>query len=388
MPVGVQAPIIVGVGSRELTVTWAPPTTPNGVIILYNLYTNGNIVFSGSSNVTIVTGLLPFAEYNLTLEACTAVGCSNGSQTISQTLPDAPMDLAPPFLTVLGPSSILATWQLPSNPNGVITRMELRRLLGVESAFEVVFSDVNLELETTVTGLSPNTRYAFQVVAFNAGGSVASPTAEALTLEDIPDDISPPSVDTVGATYLEVSWSPPGIPNGDIILYNLTVNGVVVFSTEQDLAYNITDLRPFTVYSFAIIACTMRGCGSSNQSTARTSEAVPTGYVQPTILSLSSDSISLEVNPVTNENGGVRYVLYISGNFPSSIAADAVEAGQRVVFNGSAPSGVQSTGQLVPFTSYILFLEASNGAGTLTGPPFSIQTLAAGKVLFLHCICS
>lgn len=371
--------MIVGVGSRELTITWAQPTTPNGAITLYNLYINGNIVFSGANNVTIVSGLLPFAEYNLTLEACTVVGCANGSRTVGQTLPDAPMNLAPPTLTVLGPSSILATWQLPRNPNGVITRMELRRSLGAESAFEVVFNDVNLELETTVTGLSPNTHYTFQVVAFNAGGSVVSPTVQALTLEDIPDDISPPFVDTVGARFLEVSWSVPGIPNGDIILYNLTLNGGVVFSTDRDLAYNITDLRPFTVYSLAIIACTMRGCGSSNQSTARTSEAVPTGYMQPTILSISSNSISLEVNPVANENGIVRYVLYISGNFPSSVVANAVEAGQRVVFNGSTPSGARIAGQLVAFTNYTLFLEVGNGAGTLTGPAFSIQTLAAGK---------
>lgn len=372
-----QAPLVVGVGSRELTVTWPQPTTPNGIIVLYSLYTNGTVVFSGAGNVTIVSGLLPFAEYTFTLEACTAIGCANSSQTISQTLPDAPADLAPPTLTVLGPSSIMATWQLPNNPNGVITRIELRRLLGVESAFELVFNDINLDLETTITGLTPNTLYTFQLLAFNAGGSVASPVVQARTLEDIPDDISPPSIDTVGGTFLEVSWSPPGIPNGDIILYNLTLNGGVVFSTSRDLSYNITNLRPFTLYSLAIIACTMQGCGSSNQSTARTSEAVPTGYVQPTVLSVSSSTIVLVVNPVASENGVANYVLYISGSF---LSAGIVEAGQRVVFNGSAPSGARSVGQLLPFTNYSVFLEVRNGAGTLTGPTFSIQTLPAGML--------
>lgn len=375
--------MVVGVGSRELTVTWAPPTMPNGIIVLYALYTNGAVVFSGAENATIISGLLPFAEYNLTLEACTAIGCANSSQTISQTFPDAPADLAPPTLTVLGPSSIMVTWQLPGNPNGVIIRMELRRLLGIESAFEVVFNDVNLDLETTITGLAPNTLYTFQLLAFNTGGSVASPIVQARTLEDIPDDIAPPSVDAIGANYLAVSWSLPGIPNGDIILYNLTLNGGVVFSTEQDLSYNITDLQPFTSYSIAIIACTMRGCGSSNQSSVRTLEAVPTGYVQPTVLSISSSMIALTVNLVSNENGVANYILYISGDFLLADSADTVEAGQRVVFNGSAPSGAQSIGQLVPFTNYSLFLEVANGAGTLTGPTFSVQTLAAGK----ECVC-
>ena len=376
----------MGVGSRELTVTWAPPTAPNGIIVLYTLYTNGAVVFSGPDNATIVSGLLPFAEYSLTLEACTAIGCANSSHTINQTLPDAPADLAPPTLAVLGPSSIMATWQLPGDPNGVILRLELRMLLGFESAFEVVFNDVNLDLETTITRLAPNTLYTFQLVAFNAGGSVESPVVQARTLEDIPDDISPPSVNNVGATYLEVLWSPPGIPNGDIILYNLTLNGGVVFSTERDLSYNITDLQPFTSYSLSIIACTMRGCGSSNQSAVRTLEAVPTGYVPPTILSVSSSAIVLAVNPVSDENGVPNYVLYISGVFLLAGSADGVEAGQRVVHNGTAPSGPQSVGELVPFTNYSLFLEVVNSAGTLTGPSFSVQTLAAGKEHTHACI--
>jgi usherin len=376
----VQSPIVIGVGSRELTVTWQPPATPNGIITIYTLYANDFVVFSGTNNITIVTSLLPFAEYNLILEACTAIGCANSSRTISQTLPDAPSDLDPPVLTVLGPSSIMATWQLPRNTNGVIIRIELRLLLGLESAFQVVFNDINLDLETTITGLVPNTLYTFQLVAFNAGGSVSSPVVQGQTLEDIPDDISPPSVDTIGGTYLEVSWLPPGIPNGDIIQYNLTLNGDIIFTTAQDFSYNITDLRPFTVYSLAIIACTVRGCGSSNQSTARTSEAVPTGYVAPTILSISPLTISVAVNPVTSENGVANYILYISGSFLSTDTMDSVEAGQRVVFNGSAPSGTQNVGQLVPFTNYSLFLEVSNGAGTFTGPTFYIETSPTGEL--------
>lgn len=382
MPIDVQAPIIVGVGSRELTVTWSPPATPNGFITLYNLYVDRNPVFSGSGNITIVTGLLPFAEYTLMLEACTSIGCANSSTTIGQTLPDAPSGLAPPILTVLGPSSILARWQPPANPNGVITRFELRRLLGTESAFEVVFNDVDLDLETTITGLLPNTLYTFQLLAFNAGGSVASATVQALTLQDIPDDISPPSVDSVGSTFLVVSWSPPAVPNGDIILYNLTLNGQVVFSSQQDLSYTISDLQPFTSYLLAVIACTVRGCGSSNDSMARTLEDVPAGYVQPTVLSVSPIAFSLDINPVTAENGIVVYVLYISGDFQSG-ATGELETQQRTAFNSSVPSVVQVT-NLVPFTNYTLFLEVSNSAGLLSGPPFTVLTLPSCKHAIIY----
>lgn len=383
----------MGVGSRELTVTWDAPVIPNGLIILYNLYIEGAVVFSGSGNITIVSGLLPFTEYVLELEACTNVGCANSTDpTIGQTLPDAPTGLAPPTLVVLGPSSILVRWQLPTNPNGVITRFELRQLLGVGSTFQVVFVDsdfTNFELETTITGLLPNTLYTFQLLAFNAGGSVNSPTVQALTLEDIPDSISSPSVDRVGPTFLEVSWSPPAIPNGDIILYNLTLNGDVVFSTDSSLSYTITNLEPFAVYFLAVLACTERGCGLSNDSTVTTLEDVPTGYVQPTLLQVDSSAISLVVNPVTNPNGIVNYVLYITGDFQpvNAGAAGEVVTEQRTAFNRSVPSNVQIAG-LFPFTNYTLSLVVSNSAGSLSGPPFDVQTQPTGqpwqRVIALH----
>ena len=373
---GVQPPLIVGMGSRELTITWSSPDTPNGLITLYNLYVGNTLVFSGATNFTIVINLLPFREYSLVLEACTSVGCTNSSAVVGQTLPDAPSGLAPPTLTVLSPSSIRARWLPPLNPNGVITRFELRRILGTESSFEVVYVDTDMDLETTITGLLPNTLYTFQLLAFNAGGSVSSPTVQALTLEDIPDAISAPSVSVAGPTYLEVVWFPPGVPNGEIVLYNLTLDGDVVFSTSGDeLTFNITDLAPFNTYSLAIIACTVRGCGSSNDSTGTTLEDVPSGYIQPTVLSVTPTSVSVVVNPVAMENGLVTYVLTVLET--TAAAGEGVEP-PRVVLNSSSPAQVLVAG-LVPFTNYSLVLEVSNGAGSLLGPAFEVQTLSTRK---------
>ncbi len=378
-PTGVQPPVVMGVSSRELTVTWAPPTVPNGVIVLYDLFVDDVIRFSGATNTTIVSGLLPFTEYALMLRACTGAGCANSSVSVGQTLPDAPMGLAPPTLTVLSPSSIFARWQFPTTPNGVITRFELRRILNAESAFSVVFNDVNFDLETTITGLVPNTNYTFQLLVFNTGGSTSSSLVQALTLQDIPDDISPPSVDTVSPTSLGVSWSPPGTPNGDIILYNLTLNGVVVFSSPTALSFTVPDLRPFTLYSLSIVACTVRGCGSSNESTARTLEDVPTGYVPPTVISVSPTEIVLEVNPVLAPNGIISYLLFVEGSFPSNSSLDEVMVERRrVAVSDPLPRRVL-IGGLVPFTNYTLSLEISNSAGTLEGVPFDVETESTRK---------
>lgn len=372
MPEGVRPPSIVGVGSREITVAWNPPRTPNGLITMYNLYANGDVVFSGLGNITVVSSLIPFREYIFVLEACTAVGCFNSTTMRSQTLHDAPSGLAPPTLTVLGPSSILARWEPPTMTNGMIIRYELRIILG-ESNFEVVFNDVDLDLEATVTGLHPDTLYTFQLLAFNTGGSVSSLTTQVLTLEDIPDDLAPPTVDEVGPAFLLVSWSPPGVPNGDIVLYNLTLDGEVVFSTTEDeRSYRITGLRPFTQYSLAVVACTVRGCGSSNDSVTTTLEDVPTGYVPPMTLAVSPVSITLDISPVLEENGLVIYLLTVSGDFSSESTGELVTE-QRTVYNRSEPGRVLVT-RLVAFTNYTFQLEVSNTAGTLIGPSFLVTT--------------
>ncbi len=340
------------------------------------------LTFPGSVNFTTVSGLLPFTEYTILLESCTAIGCANSSSTNGQTLPDAPSGLAPPTLTVLGPSSILARWQLPANPNGMITRFELRRLLTPPdpTSFMVVFNDVDLDFETTITGLLPDTTYSFQLLAFNAGGLASSSIVMALTLEDIPDEISPPVVDAASSNSLVLSWSPPGIPNGDIILYNLTLNGEVIFSTEQDLSFAVENLQPFTLYSLAIIACTVQGCGSSNDTVAMTLEDVAMGYVEPNVTSISPYNITLAINPVSSPNGVVTYLLSITGDF-ESLATGVVESGQRVVYNSTVVGSMVVVSDLIPFTNYTLTLEIRNSAGVLSGPPFYVQTGSTGMVL-------
>ena len=379
VPIGAQPPIVNRVESRRLEVYWEPPMQPNGIITLYQLFVEDVLRFSGTANTTIIDNLQPFTEYSFFVQACTDIGCSNSTTSTGQTLPDSPVGLAAPNLTVLSPSSIQANWDQPDMSNGIILRFELRRLFGAEmSQFEIEFS--GLGLETTVTGLEPNTLYSFQLFVFNLGGSTSSSVVDALTLEDIPDGIIAPDADPINATAVLVTWSPPSQPNGDIIQYMLYQNGTLVFSGLQ-LSYTIANLQPFTYYSYSVSACTMRGCGSSNQSTDQTFEGVPIGYVQPSAIDATPYSITLQLNEVQMPNGIVEYALYYSEE--SEIPA---ESGDLVLaFNGSVARRIVVTG-LMPYTNYSFVLEVSNGAGTLMGPPFTLQTDPTGKDDAIECI--
>ena len=198
------------------------------------------------------------------------------------------------------------------------------------------------------------------------------------TLEDIPDGITAPDIEIVNSTALRATWQDPLEPNGDIIQYNLVQNRTVVFSG-VGMAYLATNLEPFTFYSYSIMACTVRGCGSSNQSNVRTPEDVPEGYTEPTVAMVTAESITLMIHPVSSPNGVVRYVLNVLGEFSVATAGvndTAMET--RVVYNNSEP-GMVVVRNLLPFSFYEFTLSVVNSAGELTGDPFSVQTAEASE---------
>ncbi len=335
--------------------------------------------FSGLANSTTIGGLEPFTQYSLHLRACTSVGCGNSSASVGQTLPDQPTGLAGPNLTALSPSSIEAVWSAPANPNGELQRYELHLLSGANlSESEIVF--VGLELSTTIFGLTPSTSYFFQLLAFNAGGFARSPVVSIQTPEDIPDGISAPRITVVSATALLVSWEPPERPNGDVTQYILLQDGEVIFSTSADLSYLVTGLTPFTTYSYSLMACTIQGCGSSNHSSAATLEAVPEGYVQPSVTSTTPTSFTVLINPVTRPNGIVTYMLYVAGEFAGG-SGDTYDI--RLVYSSMEPGTAEVT-SLLPYVDYEVTLVVVNGAGNLTGDPFTVRTDPTGEFRLLR----
>ena len=135
----------------------------------------------------------------------------------------------------------------------------------------MVYSGANLQ--ATVTGLSPATHYFFSLVAYNAGGSTQSNASSVTTIESCPDGVPFPNVTTINATALAIVLSTPLVPNG-------IVTGYVVLQTNipSGFSYVSTDLQPFTAYSCSILACTVRGCGSSTPTLAITAETLlPSG---------------------------------------------------------------------------------------------------------------
>ena len=81
---------VVASGPGTLTVTWKDPSSTNGEIINYNIHIFINdeamvIESNGMGTEFDVTGLEPFIDYSVRVQACTSDGCGPLSNEITCT---------------------------------------------------------------------------------------------------------------------------------------------------------------------------------------------------------------------------------------------------------------------------------------------------------------
>lgn len=87
---------------------------------MYNLYSEGNLEFSGLSRSFLFRRLEPWSRYSLTLEACTSAGCTRTPPQHVTTAAAPPAQQGPPRPLLIGPDHVALTWGPPSQPNGPI----------------------------------------------------------------------------------------------------------------------------------------------------------------------------------------------------------------------------------------------------------------------------
>ena len=374
-PESVLSPTVTDAMATSLSFSWFNPLRPNGNITNFTLQLNGSlfsVTVSGTRFSYIVFSLMPFTQYQVTLTACTLAGCATSNITVEITLPTAPSGLAAPNIMVLGSTSMLVNWQPPAVPNGMIILYQVVRVFSGSDVSRQLLLNTT-ELMALLTGLEPNTLYTLQVICYNDGGSTRSPTVDASTLEGVPEGINPPRLVVINSTAINVTWSFPQVPNGQIIEYKLIQDFMEPITfTDTVMQYVSGGLEPFSMYSYIIQACTTAGCGSSDPANATTLEAIPDGITEPIVHSITANSFIVMIQGVTNQNGMVRYFIYITDN-----------AERRNVYNSTQPMDNSNISVLVdsllPFTTYSVEFEAVNGAGSIAAEQLNVTSSEAGK---------
>lgn len=110
-----------------LQVSWKPPLIQNGEILNYEIrMPDPRIVIAGNSASTLsylVTNLLPYTNYSITVVACSGGngllgGCTESLPTSVTTPSTAPEGISPLSVTPISESFIAISWQPPLRPNG------------------------------------------------------------------------------------------------------------------------------------------------------------------------------------------------------------------------------------------------------------------------------
>lgn len=303
-PQDILPPSLTATGPTSVFANWSEPLLPNGVIQRYILLQNGSNIHDMLGFQLAVIGLLPFTTYSYQIMACTTT-CNSSTAALVTTLEAPPQGLAAPALSEGSEQSVTITWSPPSNLNGIITRYEVWRRMDSTSSAVQVFSGLELSYTDTDTSLRPDTSYEYSIIAFNSAGNTASNSTGIRLAEAPPTSVAPPIIDSITATSLDVTVTPPSMPNGILVAYRLLINGSLYQNiTPPAAAFRVTSLSPFTVYEFVLEACTSAGCTPSASVTARTGEAPPTGLVPPAA-SVIQEQSSIEVSwqPPAATNG-------------------------------------------------------------------------------------
>ena len=374
---GIDPPTLEVLGSTQIRVTWTPPRLPNGVISSYILYQNDIAVFTAIGFTHTTTNLSPFTSYSFYVEVCNQAGCASSVTVTAVTNQAPPQGVAPPILTVLGPTAIQVSWSAPTQPNGIISRYEIRRRLLNIPVTEIpqyvggpsVFTFPN-------SGLDPFTSYEYRLLVSNAAGATSSEWVSATTLEDIPSGIGLPRFadEDIFARNVTATWDRPTRPNGIIQLYrleyrllldpatNLPGTPVVAATIPSDeTTASVTGLTPVTTYEFRVVVINGAGEGRGEFEAVTTDEDIPES-IQPIIVEQrTGSSLVLRWNPPSTPNGVIReYMLTLDG---------------ELVYRNSLTT--YTVLRLQPFTSYTVQLAACTSAGCTLG---NLQTATTAEV--------
>ena len=115
------------------------------------------------------------------------------------------------------------------------------------------------------------------------------------------------SVVAVTSQSVTLVWTPPTRTNGVIQRYTITASSVTVNNTTTSvglvLTYVVTNLVPYTNYTFTISACTGAGCQAAPSIWKITNEAQPAGMGVLSFSDINSTSLNVSWSPPAFPNG-------------------------------------------------------------------------------------
>uniref|UniRef100_A0A3B4UGK1 Protein tyrosine phosphatase receptor type Q n=1 Tax=Seriola dumerili TaxID=41447 RepID=A0A3B4UGK1_SERDU len=303
-----SVPLLVStrnLSSSSIAVVWQRPLEANGEITEYTLTLFG----PGGSNTThtpntsfIITNLLPYTAYNVTITAATRKG--SGPYLLLQLHTDEGGPMSPPRnLTIYNHTavSVWLSWEPPLEPNGVVIQYGFR----IRDLITQTVTHQNSSGPSTteyLSGFRPHSSYEISVYSYTRvghGNQFSSPVTFT-TNESVSDAVGNLSCSGVSWDSIQLSWDLPVNPNGQIIFYEILVEMDLQSYTRQATSseYTVTGLSPDMEYTLTVAAVNSAGPGDRMNCSASTlSESVPAAPRFLTISQVTPNNVTLQWAP-------------------------------------------------------------------------------------------
>ncbi len=348
----------------------ASPNQPNGIIVEYRILQHQGastssgeppaVVFAGLSLQTTISDLNPFTTYSFQVVAENGAGNTTSLPTTVTTLQAPPTPVDPPSVIVLSEGEVSVSWTPPDELNGELFGYQVYRN-GIPILVELTTALMIVEQD-----LRPFTQYEYFVQVCASGGCANSTSVSNTTFEALPEMVFDVTVSSIQPRSLILTWQEPASPNGVITEYIVLLNTDSEVFRGLDFTVSLTNLVPFTNYSFFLMACNGAGCVSSDQVNAQTLETDPEGLDVPQLRNLSSTSVAIEWTPPALPNGEISSYILRRGN-------DSFPNISRIIFQGLSFSFNDLN--LAADTLYFYTIEAVNGGGSTRSAPSQFRTV-------------
>ncbi|EDQ88354.1 uncharacterized protein MONBRDRAFT_44299 [Monosiga brevicollis MX1] len=330
----------VNITSTSITLTWAPPELPNGIVTSYNVtraFANsvGETLTISATGLTATIPATPYTEYAIVVVAINSAGASlpNNIEVLSLSAPPTAV-LAAPAIVRRGSRNVtlsFSTTPLTGAINGPVASLvyliQVARVAEVDGETEEIVTYNATASPVTVEGLRPNQVYQTSLLVMNDAGS--GPTSAFSTFQTAPAlPSAAPVIVTINAieNNLLVRWD--GLDaqdqNGQVSAYflivtpqslpdlplNLTIqaDGDAGVTVVQGLEYN-------EFYLVSIAAINQVGVGPFSEpviapETQRSSGNAPR-FVR--VANITSRAALIEWQPPTGTTSLGGYALYAQG---------------------------------------------------------------------------
>lgn len=311
-----DAPVLIG--NTDVQLSWQKAEDNIGVD-RYKIYVNNEEKTSVTgATYGVVSNLRPSSVYSFSVGAVDKAGNETVSEPVSFAIPDVP-DTTPPtspselMSADVSYNSVKLSWAPGSDDVG-IGEYKIRYGGSSVSVTDITYGADRMTYE--VTGLLPETRYDFDVIAIDLAGneSEASAPISVETLTAPPFNLR---LEAKTTTSVTLAWDAKDGMKG----YRIYQDGSRIKET-QETSYTIDGLTPGQEYKFQVTAV-----NKNDVETPKTDELEVRMELQaPSGLAMAGNTvrtIDIRWSPVSGATG---YEVYINGNRVATTTATTYQA--------------------------------------------------------------